>query len=61
MVDEKKKEELQTVRPYVRTTPIDKKIYTEFGNKCRSENCEIGKKIIQLMNLYIVKGESVFN
>jgi len=58
MVDDKDPE---TVRPYVRTTPIDKKVYTEFGNKCRSNNCEIGTTIINLMTLYLDKGETLFS
>lgn len=61
MVDEKIPDAPSTFRPYVRTTPIDKKTYTDFGNLCRSNNCEIGATIIKLMNLYITKGEELFS
>lgn len=44
-----------------RPTPVDKKIYIKFGNKCRTNNREVREVLTDLMSLYLKKGEKIFN
>jgi len=47
---------LLTARP----TPVARKVYIKFGNKCRSNGEDIKIVLTKLMTLYTKKGDKVF-
>lgn len=44
-----------------RPTPVDRKIYVKFANKCRTNGREVSDVLTDLMKLYSKKGEKSFN
>lgn len=44
-----------------RPTFVDKDKYVKFGNICRSNGREIGVVLNDVIDLYIKKGEKIFN
>jgi len=53
----KERKDIDTTRP----TPVDKVTYNDFTNQCRSNCREIQAVLNDLMNLYLKKGEKIFN
>ena len=51
------RKDIDTTRP----TPVDKIIYNDFTNQCRSNYREIQAVLNDLMRLYLKKGEKLFN
>lgn len=44
----------------IRPTQVDREKYIAFGNKCRTENKDIRETLNALIDLYLVKGDSLF-
>lgn len=43
-----------------RPTPVNRDVYIKFGNNCRSNDREVHEVLVDLMQLYIQKGEKIF-